>query len=131
MRARWFAPLLNRPVGATQFLKEQFPAVKFHLEKRIIRGGKMYRWIRFDLDGKTVLRARAVVDLQKSRPAISKALRKTDLPIGSIIQKYHVKRTRLKSTTRSRSFHFLGDLHASVWERFYHLPPTQIDSSSD
>jgi len=122
--------MLNHPVGATQFLKEQFPSVTFHLEKRLIRGEKMYRWIRFDLDGKTVLRARAVVDLQKSRPAISKALRKTDLPIGAVIQKYHVKRTRFKSTTRSRSFNFLGDLNASVWERFYHLPPGRTDSST-
>lgn len=130
MRARWFAPLLNRPVGATQFLKKQFPAVTFHLEKRVIHAGKMYRLIRFDLDGKTVLRARAIVDLKKSHPAISTALRKTNLPIGTIIQNYHVKRTRLKSTTRSRSFHFLGDLHASVWERFYHLPPARIDTSS-
>lgn len=122
MHDRWFAPLLARPIGATFFLHEHFPSVKFYIEKRVIRGDKMFRWIRFDLDGKTIVRARAVVDLKKSKPAVSKSLRSTDLPIGAIVKKYRVRRTRLKSTTRSRSFHFLGDLDAHVWERFYHLP---------
>jgi len=90
----------------------------------------MYRWVRFDLDGKTVLRARAIVDLQKSNPAVAHALRKTNFPIGAIIQKYRVRRTRFTSTTRSRSFNFMGDLHASVWERFYHLPADQTRSSN-
>ncbi len=123
MHDRWYAPLLTRPIGATLFLLERFPTVQFHIEKRVIRGEKMYRWIRFDLDGKTVLRARSVVDLKKSNPAIVKLLRATDHPIGALIKKYHVKRTRLKSTTRTRSFHFLGDLDAHVWERFYLLSP--------
>ncbi len=122
MHDRWFAPLLARPIGATLFLREHFPTVKFYIEKRVIRRGKMFRWIRFDLDGKTIVRARAVVNLEKSNPAVSKSLHTTDQPIGSIVKKYHVRRTRLKSTTRSRSFHFLGDLDAHVWERFYHLP---------
>lgn len=126
MHDRWFAPLLSRPIGATLFLHERFPGVTFHIDKRVIRGGKMFRWIRFDLDGKTIVRARAVVDLEKSNPAVTKSLRSTNQPIGSIVKKYHVRRTRLKSTTRSRSFHFLGDLDAHIWERFYHLPSKMI-----
>jgi chorismate-pyruvate lyase len=122
MRERWFAFLLARPVGATFYLKDHFPQARFHLEKRIIRGSKMYRWIRFDLDGKTIVRARSTIDMALTNPRVAKLLRTTDEPIGSIVKKFHVKRTRLKSTTRSRSFHFLGDLHARVHERFYHLP---------
>ncbi len=82
----------------------------------------MTRWIRFDLDGKTILRARAVVDMEKSSPEVVKLLRTTSFSIGKIIQRFRVRRTRLKSTTRSRSFHLMGDLHATIWERFYHLP---------
>ena len=82
----------------------------------------MFRWIRFDLDGKTIVRARSMVDLDKSNPAVTKALRTTNQSIGTIIKKSRVRRTRFKSTTRTRSFHFLGDLNARVWERYYHLP---------
>lgn len=127
MHSRWFASLLTSPVGATSFLREHYPSVQFHLEKRVIRSGKMLRWVRFDLDGKTILRARSIVDLEKSNPAVSNALRKTNQPIGAIVKKYAVKRTRLKTTTRSRSFHFLGDLHAYVWERFYLLPRSTVE----
>lgn len=128
MRERWFAFLLTRPMGATLYLRDHFPRVRFHIEKRLIRGNKMHRWIRFDLDGKTILRARSVVDLHLSNPRVAELLRTTDEPIGAIVKKFRVKRTRLKSTTRSRSFHFMGDLHARVHERFYHLPKSALET---
>ncbi len=128
MRERWFAVLLARPLGATLYLREHYPSVRFHIEKRFVRGEKMYRWIRFDLGDKTILRARSIVDLKKSHPDVARLLRTTNEPIGAIIKKYRVKRTRLKTTSRSRSFHFIGDLHADIHERFYHLPK---DASSD
>ena len=60
---------------------------------------KMCHWIRFDLNNKTILRARAVVDLDKSCLTVAKKLESTALPIGEIVNEYHARRTRLKTTS--------------------------------
>jgi hypothetical protein len=121
MRAvqRWYSPLLQRSIGTTSFVQQAYPGCVFRLDKREINKGKMIRQIRFELDGQTIVQARAEVDLDHSSPAVSKLLKETNTPIGEIVRSYKVRRTRLRSTTRTREFHFVGDLRAKVWERFY------------
>lgn len=79
----------------------------------------MIRSIRFELNGQTILRGRSEIDLTKTKPALVAQLRKTDLPLGLLLDKYHVHRTRVRATTRTREFHFNGDLRATLFERFY------------
>jgi chorismate-pyruvate lyase len=84
----------------------------------------MIRQIRFVLNGHTLVQARAEVDLVNSSSVVVKLLKETNTPIGEIVRKYKVRRTRLRSTTRTREFHFIGDLKAKIWERFY-VPKTK------
>ncbi|MDP2665879.1 MAG: hypothetical protein Q8P05_00015 [Candidatus Diapherotrites archaeon] len=121
MTPRWFAPLLKNPLGATRFVRTSFPKTTFFLEQRVTRDNNLIRQIRFDLDGKTILRGRAIIDLDKTDPRIVRILLHTKKPIGEILTQYPARRTRLRATTRSREFHFHGGLHAKVWERFYLL----------
>lgn len=79
----------------------------------------MIRSIRFELNGQTILRGRSEIDLTKTKPALVAQLRKTDAPLGLLLEKYRVHRTRVRATTRTREFHFNGDLHATLFERFY------------
>ncbi len=124
MRGRWFAPLLERPVGTTLFVRKEFPDAVFSVEKQVVKPHKITRHISFKLDGKRIVRALAEVDPAKTKPAILDLLREGKLPIGEIVKKYNVSRTRLRSTTRTREFHFVGDMHARIWERFYVISPT-------
>ena len=119
---RWFATLLSRPIGTTLFIRDTFPDGEFHLEKRKTTSSKMMRHIRFDWHGHTIAKAYSEVDVRKSSPKVIRLLRETNKPIGEIVEQFNVRRTRLRSTTRSREFHFTGDLHARVLERFYVLP---------
>ncbi len=118
-RERWFAPLLQRSLGATSFIRGVFPHSSFRLVKRIVRKGKMIRHIRFENEGKRLVVARSEVDLDHSSPRLVNLLMNTDSSIGDIIKPFNVRRTRLRSTTRTREFHFTGDIKARVWERFY------------
>lgn len=121
MRAsqRWYSPLLQQSIGTTDLVQKTYPGCVFRIDKREILKDKMIRQVRFELNGQTLVQARAEVDLGQSSPAVAKLLRETETPIGEIVRSYHVRRTRLRSTTRTREFHFVGDLHAKVWERFY------------
>ncbi len=123
---RWYAPLLKHPEGATLFVHKLFPHATFFLEKRESTPTKMIRHVHFELGGVTILRARSEIDLSKTRPALVKILRETNLPLGIIIQKFNVRRTRVRYTSRTRAFHFIGDLHGKIWERFYTLPSSMI-----
>lgn len=121
MRAvqRWYSPLLQHSIGTTNLVQEKYPGCVFRLDKREIQKGKMIRQIRFEIQGQRLVQARAEVDLLHSSPAVVKLLKETNTPIGEIVRNYKVRRTRLRSTTRTREFHFIGDLRAKVWERFY------------
>lgn len=124
--SRWYTPLLTQSIGTTSFVRERYPTCKFRIEKRIIHHNKMVRHIRFVVGGKTVVHARAEVDLVHSNPRVVELLRDTETPMGQIVESFNVRRTRLRSTTRTREFHFIGDLEAKVWERFYVLPKSTI-----
>lgn len=121
MRAvqRWYSPLLQHSIGTTNLVQKTYPGCVFRIDRREIHQGKMIRQIRFELDGQTLVQARAEVDLEHSSPAVAKLLRETQTPIGEIVRSFKVRRTRLRSTTRTREFHFVGDLKAKIWERFY------------
>ncbi|MFH0969864.1 MAG: hypothetical protein V1776_00150 [Candidatus Diapherotrites archaeon] len=116
---RWFATLLKHPIGTTHFVMENFPTAIFKLESRRNSSDKMVRHIRFDYNGKPIVHAISEVDMKKSAPSVVRLLQETNLPIGEVVRRFNVRRTRLRSTTRSREFHFVGDLHARVLERFY------------
>ena len=120
---RWYRPLLERSIGTTDLVQKEYPDCVFRLDKREIQQNRMIRQIRFELHGQTIVQARAEVDLNRSSPAVAKLLRETDTPIGEIVRSFRTRRTRLRSTTRTREFHFIGDLHAKVWERFYVYHP--------
>ncbi len=119
---RWYAPLLKHPRGTSVFIHEIVPSAEFIVEKTEKRAKKMIRHIRFDVDGHTVLRGRSEIDLTKTAPKLADALLNTDQPLGLLIKDYKVHRTRVRATTRTREFHFNGDLHAKLFERFYALP---------
>ncbi len=121
-KERWYASLLLHPVSATKYIRENFSEAKFRLIRRETKQGFMIRNIQFTIDGKTILRARSVIDLKKTHPQIVKMLRETNKPLAEIILGFRVRRTRMRSTTRTGQFHYLGDVHAKVWERFYSLP---------
>jgi len=121
MRAvhRWYSPLLQHSIGTTNLVQEKYPGCVFRLDRREIHQGKMVRQIRFEIQGQRLVQARAEVDLENSSPAVVRLLKETNTPIGEIVRNYKVRRTRLRSTTRTREFHFVGDLRAKIWERFY------------
>lgn len=123
---RWYAPLLREQMGTTLYIQRLFPTATFHIEKRLNQRHEMLRHIRFELNGKMIVHARARVDLTRTKPEIVSLLKDTNRPIGEIITHFNVHRTRQRSTSRTREMHFNGDLHATVWERFYTLPPIAI-----
>lgn len=124
-KERWYAPLLKHPGPSMIFIHTLFPEAKFHLEKREINASRMMRHVRIDLYGQTILRARSEIDLTKTKPALVKLLRETDAPLAFVIEKFNVRRTRVKCTSRTRSFHFIGDLRGEIWERFYPAPTSK------
>lgn len=122
-KERWYASLLLHPVSATKYIREHFPDAVFSVAKRETKSGKMIRSVHFSLDGKIILHARSVIDLKQTKPEIVRLLRKTDQPLAEVIAPFRVRRTRMRATTRTGEFHYLGDVHAIIWERFYSLPP--------
>mgnify|MGYP001615511111 CR=1 FL=1 len=120
-KARWYAPLLKHPQAATFFIHDVFPTAHFYLEEREIHTNRMIRHVRIDLDGKTILRARSEIDLTKTKPALVRMLRETNTPLAYAIKKFNVRKTRVRCTSRTRAFHFMGDLHGKIWERFYNI----------
>lgn len=122
-KERWFASLLMHPVSATKYIREHFPDALFTISKRETKSGQMIRNVHFLLDGKMILHARAVVDLNKTKPEIVRLLRKTDKPLAEVIAPFRIRRTRMRATTRTGEFHYIGDVTAKIWERFYPLPP--------
>lgn len=123
---RWYAPLLEKQMGTTLYIRGRFPQAVFHIERRVNQRDQMIRHIRFELGGKTIVRARSCVDLSQSSPDVVRMLNETDTPIGEIVKRFNVRRTRQRSTSRTREVHFSGDLHAKVWERFYTLPAPKM-----
>ncbi|MBM3281853.1 MAG: hypothetical protein FJY86_00745 [Candidatus Diapherotrites archaeon] len=122
---RWYAPLLKNPQGTSVFIHSLLPTAKYVFEKIEKRPGKIIRYIRFDVDGHTILRGRSEIDLTKTNPKLGELLSTTHQPLAPLLEKYRVHRTRVRSTTRTREFHFVGELHAKLFERFYSLPPKQ------
>jgi hypothetical protein len=119
---RWYAPLLKHPQGTSVFIHAIFPRATFVLEKIEKLPGKVVRHVRFDVDNYTILRGRSEIDLTKTNPKLSELLSTTRQPLTLLLEKYAVHRTRVRATTRTREFHFVGDLHAKLFERFYSLP---------
>ncbi len=72
------------------------------------------------------MHARSEIDIVHTLPSIIRELNEEKKSIGDIIQKFKVKRTRLRSTTRTREFHFTGDMHATIRERFFMEPRKRI-----
>lgn len=122
LERRWYTPLLKRPSGASELVHSIFPEAVFVLEDQEKKSNKLIRHVRFDLSGLPIMRARSEIDLLKTKPALLKLLHSTKMPLGLIIEKFHVRRTRVRCTSRTRSFHFIGDLHGKILERFYYLP---------
>lgn len=118
---RWYAPLLNHPKGTSELVHSIFPEAVFVLEGQEKKSNKLIRRVRFDLNGRPIMRARSEIDMLKTKPALLKVLHTTKMPLGLIIEKFHVRRTRVRCTSRTRSFHFIGDLHGKILERFYYL----------
>lgn len=125
MRPRWYAPLLQHANGTSLHVYATFPAAKFFVEKQTITPKLIRRVVRFEVDGKPIVRARSEVKVEGTKPAILKELRDGKRPIGLIVKDYKVKRTRLRATSRTREFHFTGDLNARIIERFYTGPTTK------
>ena len=119
MRPRWYAPLLKHSNGTSLFVYDHFPHAKFFVEKQTITPKKIKRVVHFAVDGKPIVRARSEVDATQTLPAILSELREGKRPIGLIVKDYNVKRTRLRATSRTREFHFTGDLRARIFEHFY------------
>ncbi|QQR92807.1 MAG: hypothetical protein IPJ89_01015 [Candidatus Iainarchaeum archaeon] len=125
MRPRWYAPLLQHSNGTSLHVYATFPKAKFFMEKQVITPKFIRRVVRFEVDGKPVVRARSEVLVAGTKPAILKELRDGKRPIGLIVKDYKVKRTRLRATSRTREFHFTGDLDARITERFFVGPHTK------
>ncbi len=119
MRPRWYAPLLRHSIGTSLFVYNHFPRARFFVEKQTITPKNIKRVVHFEVDGKPIVRARSEVDVASTVPGILKELREGKRPIGLIVKDYNVKRTRLRATTRTREFRFIGDMHARIFERFY------------
>ncbi|MBI4043966.1 MAG: hypothetical protein HY393_04140 [Candidatus Diapherotrites archaeon] len=119
MRIRWFAPLLEKPLGTTQFVRKIFPDAQFRLVHQTIHPTKIVRTIQFELNGQVIARGRSEVDVLPTAPQALGAIRTGKLPLGIIAQRFKVKRSRMHTTTRTRSFKMTGDIHAKIWERFY------------
>ncbi len=118
---RWYAPLLKHPEGTSFFIHEFFPDAQYFLEKVEVRDRRMIRHVRFELDGHVLQRGRSEIDLDRTHPKLIELLRTTNIPLAQLVKGFHVHRTRVRSTTRTREFHFNGDLHAKLFEHFYPL----------
>lgn len=122
MRPRWYAPLLKASYGTYFFVRERFPEAKFKVDRQTVTAKKIRRTIHFEIEGKPIVQARSEIDISHTLPLIIRELKEEKKSIGDIIQKFKVKRTRLRSTTRTREFHFTGDMHATIRERFFMEP---------
>lgn len=120
-KTRWYAPLLEHPESTAFYAHKLFPTATFTVSKTETPT-KMVRHFDMFLDGRIILRGRSEVDLAKTSPAFIKILRETNQPLGLLISQFHVRRTRVRATSRTREYHFVGDLHARVWERFFAIP---------
>ncbi len=119
---RWYASLLKHPRGTAELIHTIFPSAQFVLEKQEKKTNKLVRHVRFDLRGQTIMRARSEIDVLKTSPKVLKLLQENKIPLGIILKKFNIRHTRVKCTSRTRSFHFIGELHGKIWERFYYLP---------
>ena len=118
MRQRWYAPLLKASYGTSLFVMEQFPNVKFKVDRQTVTAKKIKRVVHFEVDGQPIVLARSEIDIAKTKPQIVRELKEGKKPMGLILQKFKVKHTRLRATSRTREFHYTGDMNAKIWERF-------------
>lgn len=116
---RWFTELLKHPESTAFYAHKLFPQAQVKLWKKETPSGKMVRHFEMRADGQLILKGRSEVDLPASNPLLVKKLRSTDQPLGILVKDFKVRRTRVRATSRTREYHFIGDLHAKVWERFF------------
>ena len=120
---RWFTDLLKHPESTAFYAHTLFPDAKVKLSKKETPSGKMVRHFEMLVDGQLILKGRSEVDMNTSNPLLVKKLRSTDQPLGVLVKEFRVRRTRVRATSRTREYHFIGDLHAKVWERFFVYHP--------
>lgn len=120
-KVRWYAPLLEHPESTAFYVHKLFPKAKFTIKKDEI-GGKLIRHFEMYVGKDIILRGRSEVDMKRTHPKLVSLLVTTDTPLGILIKDFNVRRTRVRSTSRSREYHFTGDLHAMLRERFFLLP---------
>jgi len=118
---RWFTDLLKHPESTAFFAHSLFPEATLKLTKKETPSGKMVRHIEMRLKGHLILKGRSEIDLHQSNPKLVELLRTTDQPLGILVKGFRVRRTRVRATSRTREYHFIGDLHAKVWDRFFML----------
>jgi hypothetical protein len=116
---RWFTDLLKHPESTAFYAHKLLPNAEIKLSKKETPNGKMVRHFEMWVDGQLILKGRSEVDTHASNPALVKKLRSTDQPLGILAKDFHVRRTRVRATSRTREYHFIGDLHAKIWERFF------------
>lgn len=119
---RWFSDLLKHPESTAFYAHKLFPDATTKLTKKETPSGKMIRHFEMRVNGHLILKGRSEVDALRSNALLVKKLRTTETPLGLLVREFHVRRTRVRATSRTREYHFIGDLHAKVWERFYILP---------
>ncbi len=120
-KARWYAPLLEHPESTAFYAHKLFPTATTKITKKET-ATKMVRHFEMLLDGHIILRGRSEVDLLHTDPSLLKKLRETNKPLGLLVRDFNVRRTRVRATSRTREYHFVGDLHGKVWERFFSIP---------
>ncbi len=118
---RWFTELLKHPESTAFFAHSLFPDAKLKLTKKETPNGKMIRHFEMRVKGQLILKGRSEIDLSASNPKLVERLRSTDQPLGLLVKDFNVRRTRVRATSRTREYHFIGDLHAKVWDRFFVL----------
>ena len=120
-KARWYAPLLVHPESTAFYVHKLFPHATFKIKRDEV-GGKHVRHFEMYVGEHLILRGRSEVDMKRTHPELVSLLVTTDTPLGLLIKGFHVRRTRVRATSRSREYHFTGDLHAVLRERFFLLP---------
>lgn len=120
-KARWYAPLLEHPESTAFYAHKLFPTATTKITKKETPV-KMVRHFEMYVEGHLILRGRSEVDINQTDPALLKKLRETNEPLGLLVRGFHVRRTRVRATSRTREYHFVGDLHGKVWERFFTIP---------
>jgi hypothetical protein len=120
---RWFTELLKHPESTAFFAHKIFPDATIKLWKNELPSGKMVRHFEMYVNHSLILKGRSEVDMNTSNPVLVKKLRSTNQPLGILVKDFRVRRTRVRATSRTREYHFIGDLHAKVWERFFVYRP--------